>query len=71
MPHQDEDLGGGVHEGGRAREQASDLATISKVTSSGFVRGQLNQLVVVRGGNALQKIEAHAEGAEHLHGHDY
>ena len=40
------------------------------MTSSGFVRGQLNQLVVVRGGNALQKIEAHAEGA-HLHDHAY
>ncbi len=61
VPHHDEDLGGGEQEGGRARETSKDY--LSKVTSSGFVRGQLNQLVVVRGGNTLQKIEAHAEGA--------
>jgi ribonucleoside-diphosphate reductase alpha chain len=40
------------------------------VTSNGFVRGQLNQFVVVRG-NAVQKVDAHAEHAqahEHEHG---
>jgi ribonucleoside-diphosphate reductase alpha chain len=60
VPHHDDDLGGGESESEKVAQ------TISKVTSSGFVRGQLNQLVVVRSGNALQKIEAHAEG-EHLH----
>jgi ribonucleoside-diphosphate reductase alpha chain len=59
VPHQDEDLGGGESESEKVAQ------TISKMTSSGFVRGQLNQFVVVRGNN-LQKIEAHAEGA-HLH----
>jgi ribonucleoside-diphosphate reductase alpha chain len=67
VPHQDEDLGGGVREG--VRESSKEL--LSKVMSSGYVRGQLNQLVVVRGGNTLHKIEAHAEGAAHLHDHDY
>jgi ribonucleoside-diphosphate reductase alpha chain len=33
------------------------------------VRGQLNQFVVVRGGNAVQKVEAHAEHA-HAHQHE-
>ena len=65
IPSHDEDLGGGVHEG---RDNSKEL--ISKVTSSGFVRGHLNQLVVVRGGNTLQKIEAHAEGA-HMHDEGY
>ena len=40
------------------------------MTSSGFVRGQLNQFVVVRG-NAVQKVDVHAEHAqahEHEHG---
>ena len=37
------------------------------MTSSGYVRGALSQLVVVRSGNALQKIEAHAEGHPHAH----
>jgi ribonucleoside-diphosphate reductase alpha chain len=67
VPSTDEDLGGGVHEGNRARETSSELAqALSKVASSGYVRGQLNQLVVVRSGGALQKLEAHAEGAVHL-----
>ena len=68
VPSHDEDLGGGVHEG-RTRESSREF--LSKVTSSGFVRGQLNQLVVVRSGNALQKIEAHAEGAAAFPEHAY
>jgi ribonucleoside-diphosphate reductase alpha chain len=38
------------------------------VTSSGYVRGALSSLVVVRSGNALQKVEAHAEGHVHAEG---
>ena len=70
IPSHDEDLGGGEHEGGRTRETPKEY--LSKVTSSGFVRGHLNQLVVVRGGNTLQKIEAHTEGAilEHTYEED-
>ena len=76
VPSQDDDLGGGVAEGDGRRETAKELVqTISKVTSSGFVRGQLNQFVVVRGGNTVQKVEAHAEHAheenhEHALDHD-
>jgi len=65
IPSHDEDLGGGEREGGK-REAASDLAqTLSKV-SAGYLRGHFNQLVVVRSGNTVQKVEAHAE---HLHEH--
>jgi ribonucleoside-diphosphate reductase alpha chain len=67
----DDDLGGGVAEGDARRETSKELAqTISKVASSGFVRGQLNQFVVVRGGNTVQKVVAHAEHAhEETHEH--
>jgi ribonucleoside-diphosphate reductase alpha chain len=74
VPSHDEDLGGGVAEGDKAKREAAakDLAqTISKVASSGFVRGQLNQFVVVRG-NAVQRVEAeHAHEEAHLHEHAY
>ncbi|MGQ0741741.1 MAG: vitamin B12-dependent ribonucleotide reductase [Alphaproteobacteria bacterium] len=57
-PNYDEDLS--RREDGSTREVTNELAqTLSKVTSTGFVRGQLNQLVVVHGG-ALQKVQ---EGA--------
>jgi ribonucleoside-diphosphate reductase alpha chain len=73
IPSHDEDLGGGVAEGDKQKREAAakDLAqTISKV-SSGFVRGQFSQFVVVRG-NAVQRIEAEREHEEaHLHEHPY
>jgi len=53
-PAPDEDIGGPDV----SNEKREALAQrLSKVTSNGFVRGQLNQLVVVHGG-ALQKVEA-------------
>jgi ribonucleoside-diphosphate reductase alpha chain len=63
----DDDLGGGESEGDKAkRDTAKDLAqTISKVTSNGFVRGQLNHFAVVRG-NAVQKVAVEAM-REHAH----
>jgi len=68
-PIHDDDLGGGEHEGDARRESAKQLAqTISKVTSSGYVRGHLNQFVVVKSGNTVQRVEAHAEHA-HVHEH--
>jgi ribonucleoside-diphosphate reductase alpha chain len=71
VPSHDDDLGGGIAESDRTkRRETPELAQISRVTSSGFVRGQLNQFVVVRG-NAVQRIDAHAEHAqahEHEHG---
>ena len=66
VPSHDEDLGHGVGDG--AKQSAKELQqSISKVTSSGFVRGQLSQFVVVRGG-AVQKIDTDAEHA-HVHEH--
>jgi ribonucleoside-diphosphate reductase alpha chain len=37
--------------------------TISRVASTGYGRGQLNQLVVVQGGNTVRKAVAEAETA--------
>ncbi|HEY2445442.1 MAG TPA: vitamin B12-dependent ribonucleotide reductase [Rhizomicrobium sp.] len=50
-PAHDEDLGHGAHAPGNERREASkDLAqTLSRVTSTGFVRGQFKSLAVVRG----------------------
>ncbi|MCH8858475.1 MAG: vitamin B12-dependent ribonucleotide reductase, partial [Proteobacteria bacterium] len=63
-PISDEDLGGS--EIGAKPGTAPDPAQIiSRVTSTGFVRGQLARLVVVHS-NAVRKIDAHAEEA-HLH----
>ncbi len=61
-PAFDEDLGRSVGEPGRPA--TAELAqTLSKVTSTGFVRGQLSQLVVVQGGSSLRKPAAEAETA--------
>jgi len=68
VPSHDDDLGGGIAEGDRTkRRETPELAQISRVTSSGFVRGQLNQFVVVRG-SAAHKVDTHAE---HAHAHEY
>jgi ribonucleoside-diphosphate reductase alpha chain len=66
VPAQDDDLGGGVGEGDGARREA--MKNFTKVASTGYVRGQINQFVVVRGGSAVQKVDAHAE---HAHAHAY
>ncbi len=63
QPHEDEDLGGGMGEGGGPREVA-----ISRYASSGFMRGQLKTLAVYKGG-AAPKMVAVAE-EEHMHIHD-
>jgi len=60
VPSHDDDLGGGINEGDGSKRQAELAQSISKVASTGFVRGQLSQFVVVRG-NAVQKINAEAE----------
>jgi ribonucleoside-diphosphate reductase alpha chain len=64
VPAQDDDLGGGIAEGDGARREV--VKDFSRVASKGYVRGQVNQFVVVRGGNAVQK--AHAD---HEHEHAY
>jgi ribonucleoside-diphosphate reductase alpha chain len=61
-PAHDEDLGHG--RGSDRREVAGELAqTISRVASTGFVRGQLKSLAVVRG-NTMAKSAA-APALEH------
>ncbi|HJW40790.1 MAG TPA: vitamin B12-dependent ribonucleotide reductase [Rhizomicrobium sp.] len=64
QPHEDEDLGGGMNEGGAPREVA-----ISRYASSGFMRGQLKTLAVYKGG-AAPKMMAVAEAHAHLHAHE-
>ncbi|HEX5282301.1 MAG TPA: vitamin B12-dependent ribonucleotide reductase [Micropepsaceae bacterium] len=60
-PAADEDLGDGGDDNGY--RPAPELAqTISRVASAGFYRGQLNQLVVVKGGNSL-RVAREAETA--------
>ena len=63
-PISDEDLGG-AEIGAKPGTAPDPAQIISRVTSTGFVRGQLARLVVVHG-NAVRKIDAHAEEA-HLH----
>jgi len=70
QPSDDEDLGDGVGEGSADRPAARDQAQIiSKVTSSGYVRGNLSRLSVVRG-NTVAKIDALAV-EEVLHDHHH
>ena len=64
-PAKDEDLGHGSDAAGdRPETAAKEFAqTISRVTSSGFVRGQFKSLAVVRGGAQPKML------AEHDHDH--
>jgi ribonucleoside-diphosphate reductase alpha chain len=58
-PAHDEDLGHGNDQtGAPRREVASEFAqTISRVASSGFVRGQLKSLAVVRGNTLAKAVQ--------------
>ncbi|MGH6871191.1 MAG: vitamin B12-dependent ribonucleotide reductase [Rhizomicrobium sp.] len=62
QPHEDEDLGGGIEEGGAPREVA-----ISRYASTGFMRGQLKTLAVYKGGAAPKMVAVE----EHLHSHEH
>ncbi|HVP83231.1 MAG TPA: vitamin B12-dependent ribonucleotide reductase [Rhizomicrobium sp.] len=64
QPHDDEDLGGGEREGGRGREVA-----VTKVASTGYLRGNVKQLSIVRGNTAVQMAFAHDHDHDHQHGH--
>ena len=64
VPAHDDDLGVGGDDGA-SRETMKDF---TKVASTGYVRGHINQFVVVRGGNAVQKMDVHAE---HAHAHEH
>jgi ribonucleoside-diphosphate reductase alpha chain len=61
QPHDDADLGGGEREGGGPREVA-----VSRVASTGYLRGNFGQLSLVQGNNAVQMAYAH----EHSHLHE-
>jgi ribonucleoside-diphosphate reductase alpha chain len=73
VPSHDDDLGGGVAEGDDGKRGTKDFAqTISKVASTGFMRGQLDRFVVVRG-NTAHKVDAvamHEHDHAHMHTHD-
>ncbi len=62
MPAQDEDIGDGS-DGGSMAEMA-----IAKVASTGYLRGHLKQMAVVKGG-AAPRMVAHEEH-EHFHVQD-
>ncbi|MDR3527856.1 MAG: vitamin B12-dependent ribonucleotide reductase [Rhizomicrobium sp.] len=63
-PHHDEDLGGGVTEGQRAKEQV-----VGRTTSAGYVRANVHHIAVVRGSAApkMMALEEH----DHAHDHDH
>ena len=70
-PAHDDDLGHGVGAGEspERREAAQEqLASISRVTSTGFVRGNLKSLAVVRGNGAATAL-AHDHHHDVAHGH--
>jgi ribonucleoside-diphosphate reductase alpha chain len=63
QPHADEDLGGGMNEGGAPKE-----VPIARYASTGFTRGQLKTFSIYKGG-AAPKMEANAH--EHAHDHEH
>ncbi|HEY8949255.1 MAG TPA: vitamin B12-dependent ribonucleotide reductase [Rhizomicrobium sp.] len=63
QPHEDEDLGGGMSEGGAPKE-----VPIARYASTGFTRGQLKSFSVFKGGAAPKMLEEHDH--DHLHVHD-
>jgi ribonucleoside-diphosphate reductase alpha chain len=58
QPHEDQDLGGGVSEGGRDGGAGNQVA-ISRFASSGYLRGQLKTLAVYKGGAAPKMMAVH------------
>jgi ribonucleoside-diphosphate reductase alpha chain len=65
-PHDDEDLGGGVAEGQRDEGTKEAVKVVSRMASSGYVRGKFQRLGVVRGGAATALALDH----DQLHGHE-
>ncbi|HEX4159159.1 MAG TPA: vitamin B12-dependent ribonucleotide reductase [Rhizomicrobium sp.] len=69
-PAHDEDLGHGDDQPRRESAAANELAqTISRVASTGFVRGQLKSLAVVRGNTLAKALPAHEHEIEADHSH--
>jgi ribonucleoside-diphosphate reductase alpha chain len=70
-PHDDADLGGGVREGqpgDGAREMAQ---AVSRMASTGYMRGRLQKIAVVRGGAAPKLSLDHAHDHAHDHATDH
>jgi ribonucleoside-diphosphate reductase alpha chain len=65
QPHGDEDLGGGEREAGRPAEVA-----VTKVASTGYLRGNVKQLAIVRGNTAVQMAFAQDHAPDHHHRHE-
>jgi ribonucleoside-diphosphate reductase alpha chain len=64
QPHADEDLGGGMSEGGAPKE-----VPIARYASNGFSRGQLKTFSIFKGG-AAPKMLHDDHPHEHFHVHD-
>ncbi len=62
QPHDDADLGGGEREGGGPREVA-----VSRVASTGYLRGNFGQLSLVQGNTAVAMAFAHDHEHAHVH----
>ncbi|HSM97315.1 MAG TPA: vitamin B12-dependent ribonucleotide reductase, partial [Rhizomicrobium sp.] len=66
QPHADEDLGGGMTEGGAPKE-----VPIARFASTGFTRGQLKSFSVFKGGAVPKMMEDHDQHEHaHLHIHE-
>ena len=68
VPSHDEDLGGGVGEGQRAK---GELQVVNRTTSVGYVRGNFHRIAVVRGSAAPKMMEMQEHDIGHDHTHDF
>jgi ribonucleoside-diphosphate reductase alpha chain len=70
-PHDDGDLGGGVREG-QAGDGSREMAqAVSRAASTGYMRGRLQKIAVVRGSAAPQLSLDHAHDQAHDHANDH
>ncbi len=60
-PHDDKDLGGGIAEGAPSEVQKA----VSRVASTGFVRGRFQQIGIIRGGAATAIAHDHSHDQDH------
>jgi ribonucleoside-diphosphate reductase alpha chain len=68
-PHDDKDLGGGVAEGKPDEGSREVVRAVSRVASTGYVRGKFQHLGVVRGGAAPKMLAEHDHDLGHGLGH--
>jgi len=67
VPHDDEDLGGGIAEGQKDDSQRDVVQAVRSVASKGYVRGRLQKIAVVHGNTAPKLALEH----EHVHAHEH